>query len=87
MRMSTCRPLCCSRIDDGSGKVHNAGSVSSMGNLVLSGSSHYILAAGRNKALIASSVSIASAANLDLNDDFLIVNYGSETTNATRSCS
>jgi T5SS/PEP-CTERM-associated repeat protein len=66
------------------GEVNYTGGNLSAGNLVLSGNGQLVMSAGKDKSLVLSSVSIDAAANLDLNDNAIIVNYGAETTNATR---
>jgi len=55
------------------------------GNLALAGTSQLIASVGHNKTLVLNSLSIANTANLDLNDNFIVVNYGAETTGATRN--
>jgi hypothetical protein len=62
---------------------YNSGSLSA-GSVTLTGTAKLLMTAGRDKALVATSLSIASPANLDLSDNSIILNYGNETTNATR---
>jgi len=66
------------------GNLTQTGAVMSLGNLSLTGSKNYSMVSGRNKALLLSSLTIGAGNTLDVNDDAVIVNYGSETTHATR---
>jgi len=71
-------------------KVWDAGIVNftsghvSAGSLALLGSAQFNMSTGHDKALVINALSVAAGAKLDLADNTLILNYGSDTTHSAR---
>jgi len=72
------------QINTGGVFTHAAAGAVSANALALSGTGQYIMTAGNNKALVLNSLSITGASTLDVNDNAVIVNYGSDTTHSAR---
>src|SRR5262249_23116224 len=62
-----------------------SGAKVSANTMAVIGNGRVTVSSGGDKVLVLSSISIDPSAQLDLSNNFMIVNYGSETTHATRA--
>jgi hypothetical protein len=64
-----------STVINSNGSFQFNGGNASLGNLSLAGTGRLVIGSGSGKTLVASSLSVAAGATLDLNDDAMIINY------------